>query len=118
MPIFLSRQIGPRRRHCGKRQPDGITAGDLKDGLALKGHSPTAAIPGDIDVGCCVACSRVRCLFKSEVSTSGRYDDTLSPLSDHTRQFKADPLLGRNGDRLAIEELAQYLDFQITQLHR
>jgi hypothetical protein len=26
--------------------------------------------------------------------------------------------LGRNGDRLAIEELAQYLDFQITQLHR
>jgi hypothetical protein len=32
-----------------------------------------------------------------------------------TRQFQANPLLGRNGDRLAIDELAQYLDFQITQ---
>jgi hypothetical protein len=103
---------------CGKRQPDGSAAGDLEDGLALKGHSPTAAIPGDSGVRRCVAGSRVRRFFTSEASTSERHDDTLSPLSDHTRQFKADPLLGRNGDRLAIDELAQYLDFQITQLHR
>src|SRR5687768_15040489 len=31
------------------RQPDGSAAGDLEDGLALQGHSPTAAISGDFD---------------------------------------------------------------------
>jgi transposase len=33
-----------------------------------------------------------------------------------TRQLQTNPLLGRNGDCLAIRELAQYFEFEVTQL--
>jgi hypothetical protein len=86
----------------------------LRKSTALEGHPPTAAIPGDFDAGRSIAGSRARRLLPSEASTSGCHDDTCSPFPDHTRQFQADPLLGRKGNHLAIDELAQYLDFQIT----
>jgi hypothetical protein len=37
------------------------------------------------------------------------------PVSDHARKFQTDPLLGREGNRLAVDQLAQYLVFQITE---
>jgi hypothetical protein len=86
-----------------------------EDGLALKGLTPTATIPADPDVESCLASTRARRFFTGESSTGQRHDDTGSPLPDHTCQFQAHPLLGRNGNRLAVDELAQHLDFQITQ---
>ena len=89
-----------------------------EDGLALKGLTPTATIPADPDVESCLASTRARRFFTGKSSTGQRHDDTGSPLPDHTCQFQAHPLLGRNGDRLAVDELAQHLDFQITQFGR
>jgi hypothetical protein len=54
--------------------------------------------------------------WASEVATGERHNNALRPFSDHARQFQANALLGGNGDRLAIDELAQKLDFQITQV--
>src|SRR5215217_884799 len=70
---------------CGKLEPHGSALG-LEDGLALKGHSPAAAIARDIDVAYRAIGSHLGRLCTSQAATSGCHYDALWPLFDHARQ--------------------------------
>jgi len=104
----------------GAAGPAGRLKARLEYGPALKGLSPTAAVSRDIYVGCCVAGSSFSRFCTSETATSERHDDAVCPLSDHPCQFQTNPMFRRDGDRLTVDELTQYLNFQFTklELHR
>ena len=102
----------------GYRNHNSVAHGGLKDRPALKGHAPTAAVP--FDLGYCATGSRLGGFFPNKASPGERHDDTVWTFADHTRQFEANPMLGRNSNRLTVDKLAQYLDFEVTklELHR
>ena len=118
--------IHRQRPKLAQRPPGGAAKADLlrrvrhasrlKDRPALKGHPSAADISGNLDLGCGFGGRRVGGLLVSQVAARERHDDTVCPLADHARQLQADPLLGRDGDLLTVDEAAETLNFQITEL--
>jgi hypothetical protein len=54
----------------------------------------------------------------SEAPAFSRHHDPLRSVSNRAREFLSNPLIGREGDSLAIHELEEYFVFPVPQIRR
>jgi hypothetical protein len=54
----------------------------------------------------------------SEAPAFSRHHDPLRSVSNRAREFLSNPLIGREGDSLAIHELEEYFVFPVPQRSR